>query len=89
MLQVRSEKDKSHKLGTNTAEGGSIPDLELFPGFNPAQLFQKYLNYVPDEGTIEGKGGYLFPKPRDTGRSFNIHDPAEKKLYYANQPGIY
>ena len=57
MLQVRSEKDKSHKLGTNTAEGGSIPDLELFPGFNPAQLFQKYLNYVPDEGTIEGKGG--------------------------------
>ena len=43
MLQVRSEKDKSHKLGTNTAEGGSIPDLELFPGFNPAQLFQKLL----------------------------------------------
>ena len=89
MLQVRSEKDKFHKLGTNTVEGGSIPDLELFPGFNPAQLFQKYLSYVPDEGTLEGKVGYLFPKPRDSGGSFNIHDPAENKPVHANQPCVY
>lgn len=74
-------------MGTNIAEGGSIPDMEIFPGFNPAKLFGIYLSYVPDGGTLEGKGGYLFPKPRDAGTNFNIHDPKEMKLYHANQPG--
>ena len=45
MLQVRSEKDKSHKLGTNTAEGGSIPDLEVFPGFNKKELVKLHVKY--------------------------------------------
>ena len=76
-------------MGTNVAEGGCIPDMEIFPGFNPAKMFGKYLSYVPDVGTKEGKGGYLFPKPRDCGASFNIHDPGENNLDHSNMPGLY
>ena len=57
-------------MGTNVAEGGCIPDMEIYPVFNPAKMFGKYLSYVPDAGTKEGKGGYLFPKHRDCGGSF-------------------
>ena len=76
-------------MGTNVSEGGAIPDMEIFPGFNPGKLFGFYLGFVPDEGTLDGKGGYLFPKPRDSGATFNIHDPAEMRLFHANQPGLF
>ena len=34
----------------------------------------------------DGKGGYLFPRPR-WGSHFNIHSPREKILYEANMAG--
>ena len=54
---------------------------------NPGQLFGEYLKFLPDHGTIDGKGGYLFPKPCDVNKTFDIHAAGEMKLYQPNQPG--
>ena len=76
-------------MGTNVAESGCIPDMEIYPGLNKDNMFGKYLSYVPGVGTKEGRGGYLFPKPKDCGASCNIHDPKETHLYSSNMPGFY
>lgn len=68
-------------------ETGVIPIMQLGT-INPGELFGLYMDFLPDEGTIEGSGGYLFPKPRDAGKSFDIHSPSETKLFQPNQPGI-
>jgi len=60
--QVRSERDKNHREGTNVDETGVIPCMQL-GSINPGELFGEYLKFVPSEGTMEGRGGYLFPKP--------------------------
>lgn len=87
---VRSERDKNHKTGTESALNGCIPFLD-FPQMNPGKIFEFYLSCLHDEPTMEkykedGKGGYLFPRPR-WGSHFNIHSPREKILYEANMAG--
>ena len=84
---MRSERDKNHREGTNVDETGVIPCMQL-GSINPGELFGEYLKFVPSEGTMEGRGGYLFPKPRDVSRSFNIHAAGENGLFQPNQPGI-
>ena len=87
IFQAISEKDKNHPEGTNIEEAGVIP-YQQFGSINPGELFGMYMEYLPDQGTLPGRGGYLFPKPRDLGRSFNIHAAGESNFYQPNQPGI-
>ena len=83
---MRSERDKNHPEGTNVQESGIIP-CRQFGEINPGELFGFFLQYVPDEGTIDGKGGFLFQKPRDACKTFDLHDPEENLFYQPNQPG--
>ena len=66
-----------------------IPFLDISPVFNPGYIFSEYLKYLPDQGTLTGKpGGFLFPKPKDPSKGFDIHDPKNMELYQPNQSGI-
>ena len=86
--QVISEQDKNHSRGTNREETGVIPFLDITKTFNPGYIFNEYLKYLPQGGTLMGRpGGFLFPKPKDTCKSFNIHNPDTMILFQPNQPG--
>ena len=63
-----------------------IPCKQL-GAINPGYLFGEYMKYLPDGGTIEGKGGYLFPKPKEPSKKFDVHTAGEMNLYQPNQPG--
>ena len=67
-----------------------IPFMDFTPTYNPGRLFELYMEFVPDAGTMEGRdGGFLFPKPKTQSLAFNIHDKEEKILYQPNQKGEY
>jgi hypothetical protein len=62
--------------------------MNITETFNPGEIFQEYLKYVPDSGTMAGKpGGFLFPKPRDSCKGFDVHDKDTMVLFQPNQPG--
>ena len=54
-----------------------IPCQQL-GAINPGYLLGEYIKYVPDSGTIEGKGG---------SKKFDVHAAGEMDMYQPNQPG--
>lgn len=85
-----SEQDKNHKLGTNRQETGIIPFMFITSTFNPGEIFELYLSFLPDAGTLPGKpGGFLFPKPRLPCKKFDVHLVENKTLFQPNQSGIF
>ena len=91
VAQVISEQDKNHRKGTNRQETGVIPLIEIAPNFNPGKLFLEYLKYLPeiktDVGLVSKHGDYLFPRPKDCCKSFNVHDAKMMSLFQPNMPG--
>ena len=84
---IASEKDKNHGEGTVSALNGCIPCIN-FGRFNPGRFFEKYLEALPDEATKAGmEGGFLFMKPRQSSKKWNIHSPDSKILFEANMKG--
>ena len=85
---IKSERDKNHPDGTNSAMYGVIPFLDFASNYNPGEIFSFYMQFLPDKATKEGcKGGFLFPKPRIPSQKFDPHDPNEMCLYEPNQRG--
>ena len=86
---MKSEKDKNHSEGTDSSVYGCIPFLNFSGRFNPGEFFKFYLQFVPDQSTKEGvQGGFLFPRPRQQSKRFDLHDPVEVNLYEAKQKGL-
>ena len=85
--KVVSEKEKNAAGGSNSACHGVIPFLDMSSGYNPGEYMEFYMSLLPDESTKEGlEGGFLFPKPRQPSRKFNMQDP-DQKMYEPNQKG--
>ena len=83
----KSEKDKNHREGTNSKNYGVIPFITFSDGFNPGVLFEFYLESIPDEKDgCKVEGGYLFPRPRQASRKFDINDPSQA-MYEPNMKG--
>ena len=57
----------------------------MFGSINPGEIFGLFLSFVPDTGSIDGKGGLLFMKPKANCKGFDVHNPKEKILYQPNQ----
>ena len=89
---VKAEGDKNHKrTPTNVAQGGVIPYLKMNKeGYNPGELIELYLRFVPDKATMEGKtDGLLFVRPRVPCSKLDLHDPNNFNWYSENCPGKY
>lgn len=84
-----TEKDKNHQQGTNSSVYGCIPFLDFADNFNPGKIFSFYLKCLPDESTKEGvEGGFLFPKPRQQSKKFDMHNSDQICLYEPNMKGL-
>ena len=46
------------------------------------------MDFLPDPPAEAGGHSYLFLKPRDICKSFDIHDPNQRNFYHINQPGL-
>ena len=84
--KVNPEAEKNNKEGSNSKCHGVIPCIVVADGFNPGEVFQWYLEHLPQKGTNKDGKRYLFPKPRPLSKGFNIHNP-EDQMYEANMKG--
>ena len=73
------------------AQGGVIPDMKMNKqGYNPGELIELYLRFVPDVATMEGKtDGLLFVRPRVPCSKLDLHDPNDFNWYSENCPAKY
>ena len=79
---IKTEADKNHTFGTDSRNYGCIPFMQFTDRFNPGEYFEFYLSLLPDETGI-----YLFPKPRQINRRWNILDNTYC-MYEAKMKGI-
>jgi hypothetical protein len=89
---VKAEGDKNHKkTPTNVAQGGVIPYMKMDEqGYNPGELLELYLRFVPDVATMEGKtDGLLFVRPRVPCSKLDLHNADDFNWHSANCPGNY
>ena len=87
---IKAEGDKNHKkTPTNVAHGGVIPFLKMDEqGYNPGELMELYLKFVPDMATMEGKtDGKLFVRPKVPSRKLDLNMPDNYDWYCENIPG--
>ena len=76
--------------GTNLASTGVIPYVIVEANgniFNPGEFFSFYLSLLLKNSTLEGKGGWLFPRPITITKVFNVHKEGEI-IFEPNQKGI-
>ena len=63
-----------------------IPFLDINQYFNPGQLLEQYLNYLPSQNP----DAPMFPKPKQVNKNFNLLDCEAKILYEENKKeGVY
>lgn len=89
---VKAEGDKNHrKTPTSVKDGGVIPFLAMDEeGYNPGELMELYLSFVPDMATMEGKiDGKLFVRPRVASTKLNFRKADEFNWYCENVPGSF
>lgn len=81
---MNTEKDKNHKFGSAEAKNsGVIPFHNVTEYYNPGQIFEEYLGYLPGSKNCDTK---LFYQPIQPSKKFSVLDPEEKTLYNINRP---